>query len=319
MTMKSVFKGKQFYKGNMHAHSTVSDGELTPDESVEEYKKRGYQFLMFTEHEIYSNYSRFNSADFITIQGYEARVKLPPGDIRDYHFIIMPGSDEAMKKAKKPMFSHGQNLGIPYCSGYEDLQRDIDDKLDRGYMVMINHPFWSRVEYDEILPLKGLFAVEVYNFSSQIVENMGESNVTWDALLRNGYRLWGTAVDDNHNRSAIDANICDSFGGFVCVKADSLTERDICNAIAEGSFYASMGPEIYEFSLDGDRVHFECSPAAMVYLNGHVRQIKHAVAEVGEPLITQFDAKLTGDEQYIRMECYDRNGKKAYTNPIFIK
>lgn len=52
------------------------------------------------------------------------------------------------------------------------VQAYIDDLYRRGYMVMINHPFWSRIEYDEILGLNNLFAVEIFNYCSQIL-------VTW--------------------------------------------------------------------------------------------------------------------------------------------
>lgn len=316
--MKSCFSGKRFYKGNIHTHSTVSDGMLTPEEVVSEYKKRGYDFLAFTEHEIYSNYTRFESPGFITIQGVEFRVRMPKGDVRDYHFILLPGSDEDRQNAVLPMFAHGENLGIPLCNNYGDIQAHIDGFRQRGYMVMINHPFWSRIEYDEILPFNSIFGMEVFNFSTQIIENMGESNVIWDALLRNGKRLWGTAVDDNHNNYPIDSAKCDSFGGFIAVKADALGERELCNAISEGSFYASMGPEIYEFCIEKDVVHFECSPVEKIYINGHGRQIHSRIAESKDQLLTGFDVKLMGDEKYVRMEIYDTGGKKAYTNPIFL-
>ncbi|MEI3580781.1 MAG: hypothetical protein V8Q30_12805 [Acutalibacteraceae bacterium] len=137
----------------------------------------------------------------------------------------------------------GERLEIPMLSDKASVQAYIDDLYRRGYMVMINHPFWSRIEYDEILGLNNLFAVEIFNYCSQILENMGESNVCYDALLRNGMKLWCTAVDDNHNDFPLDSAKCDSFGGFVQVKAEELSERAICNALASGSFYASMGPE----------------------------------------------------------------------------
>ncbi|MBO5897602.1 MAG: hypothetical protein J6R04_01195 [Clostridia bacterium] len=31
-----------FYKANMHTHTTISDGQLTPEEIKEIYKARGY-------------------------------------------------------------------------------------------------------------------------------------------------------------------------------------------------------------------------------------------------------------------------------------
>jgi hypothetical protein len=116
----------------------------------------------------------------------------------------------------------------------------------------------------------------------------------------------------------LDSNKNDSFGGFIVVKAKSLTEQDICDAIAAGSFYASQGPEIHDFYIEDGTIHFSCSPCARIYATGDLRQAKVAIAEQDEPLLTQFSAKLTGDEKYVRMECYDEHGRKAYTNPIFL-
>jgi len=39
-----------WYKGNLHTHTTNSDGELSPDEVCRAYKKAGYDFLCITDH-----------------------------------------------------------------------------------------------------------------------------------------------------------------------------------------------------------------------------------------------------------------------------
>ena len=40
-----------FYKVNMHNHTTFSDGKQTPEEIKELYLSRGYSAVVFTEHE----------------------------------------------------------------------------------------------------------------------------------------------------------------------------------------------------------------------------------------------------------------------------
>jgi hypothetical protein len=37
-------------RGNLHAHTTFSDGARTPADLVEEYEQRGYDFLAITDH-----------------------------------------------------------------------------------------------------------------------------------------------------------------------------------------------------------------------------------------------------------------------------
>lgn len=38
-------------KGCLHTHTKCSDGELTPQQAADEYRKRGYDFIAFTDHD----------------------------------------------------------------------------------------------------------------------------------------------------------------------------------------------------------------------------------------------------------------------------
>ncbi len=42
--------GKKWYKGNLHTHSTNSDGRLSPEEVIGLYREEGYDFLALTDH-----------------------------------------------------------------------------------------------------------------------------------------------------------------------------------------------------------------------------------------------------------------------------
>ena len=318
MKKTTFLENGQFYKGSIHCHTTCSDGKLSPDAIVKAYQDKGYDFLAITDHNVFSHYTCYDTDRFVMIQGVEGNLRAPADNHREYHFIVLPGPDGHWEAADGEKFAHGERLEIPMLSDKASVQAYIDDLYRRGYMVMINHPFWSRIEYDEILGLINLFAVEIFNYCSQILENMGESNVCYDALLRNGMKLWCTAVDDNHNDFPLDSAKCDSFGGFVQVKAEELSERAICNALASGSFYASMGPEIHDFYIEDGRFYFKCSPVQKIYANGDVRQIHCAVAEDAEHPLTEMSGELRGNEKYLRIECYDFEGRKAWTNPIWL-
>ncbi|MCC6792855.1 MAG: hypothetical protein IT336_14285, partial [Thermomicrobiales bacterium] len=43
-------KPGRFWKGNLHTHSTRSDGKLTPAEVIAAYQARGYDFLALADH-----------------------------------------------------------------------------------------------------------------------------------------------------------------------------------------------------------------------------------------------------------------------------
>ena len=40
----------RFWRGNLHAHSNLSDGALNPVDVVEAYKRAGYDFLQISDH-----------------------------------------------------------------------------------------------------------------------------------------------------------------------------------------------------------------------------------------------------------------------------
>ncbi|HRF95867.1 MAG TPA: hypothetical protein PLZ51_11760, partial [Aggregatilineales bacterium] len=71
-------KAGRFYKGNLHTHSTVSDGALSPEAVCDVYKKLGYDFLSLTDHfmEQFGGYQiadtrAFRTDTFTTLIGAE--------------------------------------------------------------------------------------------------------------------------------------------------------------------------------------------------------------------------------------------------------
>ena len=42
--------GAPQYKANLHSHSTLSDGCLTPEEMAAAYREQGYSILAITDH-----------------------------------------------------------------------------------------------------------------------------------------------------------------------------------------------------------------------------------------------------------------------------
>jgi hypothetical protein len=104
------------------------------------------------------------------------------------------------------------------------------------------------------------------------------------------------------------------------VKAVSLSQDDIMEAIARGSFYSSSGgPEIKDFYVRDGRACLLCSPAHRIYFSSQARQYRWLLAERDGELLTEFACDLRGDETYIRAECYDGHGRKSFTNPIWLE
>lgn len=49
---------------------------------------------------------------------------------------------------------------------------------------MLNHPYWSALEWDEIIDLPGITCMEVYNHASEWLDLLGDDAREWDALLK---------------------------------------------------------------------------------------------------------------------------------------
>lgn len=308
----------QFYKGNIHMHSTHSDGHYDPAALKAEYKKHGYSFFALTDHNRFTHFQELSDPGFLVIPGVEGNAKKPEGEIREYHFVVLPGPEHIRNAATLPPFEHMQELERIADTRVETLQAYIDDCVARGYMVMTCHPYWSTMEYDDILPLTNLFAVEVYNHCSEVVENMGHSEVVWDALSRRGMKLWGAAVDDNHNVDPFESHKNDACGGFVMVKADALTIESICDALYSGSFYASTGPVVEDFYVEDGEAVLRCAPANTVFFIGDLRQRGYDCLPEGQNGITEFRWKLRPHQKYVRAEVYTADRKRAWTNPIWL-
>lgn len=81
---KDCFGGPgQLYKGNLHSHTTNSDGHLTPAQAVALFRQYGYSFLCLSEHDYYTDLrAELDRDDFILLPGVEASSWLVqlPGD-----------------------------------------------------------------------------------------------------------------------------------------------------------------------------------------------------------------------------------------------
>ena len=74
----------RWFKGSLHIHSSASDGDLTPDEIIGWYRKRGYHFLALTDHGVWSKAQSLGD-DFITLSGIEVKQFDPLSG--EYHLV----------------------------------------------------------------------------------------------------------------------------------------------------------------------------------------------------------------------------------------
>lgn len=316
----------KYYKANLHCHTNISDGLLTPEEIKGVYGKRGYQVVAFTDHRTYRNHSELNDEQFLAIAALETDVDEFAGcgedfnRIKTYH-INWYDTNPDDRKEEKAVLEQPRRCyqDVESLNGYVEKMREL------GFLACYNHPYWSLQNYDDYKNLKGFWAMEIYNHGCELDGLYGYHPQCYDEMLRNGQKFFCVSTDDNHNRASFSDALSDSFGGYIMIGAKELTYAAVIQALREGHFYSSMswdgtgqGPEIRELYLQEGRLFVKTSPAARIFVKTMGRGCHRAAACPGET-ITEAVFKIQGDEGYLRLDVQDVFGRHANTNAYFLE
>jgi len=339
--MKELFSSKgKFYKANLHMHTTVSDGRMSPEETKAAYKERGYSIVAFTDHEVIVPHNELIDDEFIAITGAEFCV---PGHVVNsvpicYHLnflakrpdlCISSAFTENMVGKRQRLNNVTDEMRV-YNDSREYSIEHVNDMLARaekeGFLVTLNHPFWSTQSYADYAGLKGLWGIECYNNGCG-ASGFEESTKPIDDLLHFDENPFPIAADDAHGR-ADEPNFGDCFGGFVMVKADRLDYETIMKALENGDFYASSGPEIYSLSYYDGKLNVKCSPAARIIVNTDCRfaarvNAKDKLLSEASIDISQWLGFSRKPEHYVcrpyfRVTVVDAKGDRAWTRAYYL-
>lgn len=318
--------GVQYYKANLHCHTTLSDGSMTAAEVKKAYQEKGYQVIAYTDHRIYANHSELNDENFVAIAAAEVDINEFGGRVWDfsriktYHINLYDTDPESHKEEKA-------NFKLPlrryndteYINGY------IDEMKELGFIACYNHPYWSLQTCEDYQNLKGFWGMEIYNHGCELDGLYGYHPQSYDEMLRSGQNVFCVSTDDNHNSYGFDEALCDSFGGYVMIGAKELTYAGIMEALKKGDFYSVMspdgrteGPQIHEIAIEGKELHIKCSPADKIYVQTQGRFCHRAAAKPGET-ISEAVFTLKGNEGYIRVDVRDAQGRHANSNAYFLE
>ncbi len=287
----------EWFRGNCHTHTKLSDGQLSAAETVEAYRSRGYHFMVFTDHRLCRESVEYlQREDFLVINGIELH---PPARSRPFinHHIIGIGVE------KNP------NPRLIEKGSAETAVRWI--KRNGGIAVYC-HPYWSGHHISHMREGRGAFGVEVYNSTTEAVRGLGDASAHLDQALSQGFPWKAFAVDDTHRIER------DGFGGWIMVKAAKLTRANVMRAILKGNFYATNGPEIYSLSLKRNIARIECSPVKQVVWHCVGPCGIRETAAGGSLTVAEFDlSAISAQSRYVRIEIMDANGRKAWSNPVW--
>ena len=296
----------RFWRGNLHTHSTLSDGALTPEEVVQSYRDAGYDFIMLSEHFMgqfgwpVADTRHLRSNRFTTLIG--AELHTPKTTVGDLWHIIAAGLP----------------LDFAPC-GEDETGPDLARRAaGAGAFIGIAHPSWSQLTIADGHSIEVAHAVEIYNHGCAVENDRGEGWYLLDQMLNDGKRLNAYAADDAH---FLDHDR-DAFGGWVQVKSESLEPEELLNALKAGHYYSSQGPQIHSVAFSGTQVDIECSPVDSVVIAGGTSR---TAFQTGRSIVkatldlTQMETGLfvPDPSPWLRITVVDGLGKRAWTNPIW--
>ncbi|NLF32833.1 MAG: PHP domain-containing protein [Planctomycetes bacterium] len=276
--------GGRWLRGNLHTHTTQSDGARSPQEVIDDYAGRGHGFLMLSDHDVYTSAdtcARWDSRGMILIPGNEISAAGP--------HLLHVGADRRIDP--HPL-----------------RQQVINDVLAARGFIIVNHPNWQeRFDHCPLAAMRewvGYLGLEIYNGVIGRLHGSPYATNKWDMLLAEGRRLWGFANDDSH-RDAADVGL-----GWNAAYVTDPTPAGVVDALRAGRFYASTGVDITAIDVDGTRIRIA---------TGNARRIV-ALRETGRRFAVADDSSIEveypDDAAYVRFECWGDGERFAWTQPF---
>ena len=298
-----VFDGKgQFWRGNLHTHSNLSDGVLDPKEVCRRYKAEGYDFIALTDHFIglygypIADTVPFRDPDFTTILGAELHSgAMENGEL--WHILAVGLPQD---------FAHANAPGFLPVEGQETGAEIAQRARDAGAFVAIAHPQWSGLTLADARTLTAAHAVEIYNHGCAVGCDRADGAAIADLLISEGRDVTLIATDDAHFSEP------DHFGGWVMVRAEENTPEALLEALKQGDFYSSQGPELRGITLSDKEITIESSAVSSVIVQG----FGSAATAVHGQSMTKTTVNLARffNSDWLRVTIVDRAGQRAWSN-----
>ena len=300
MQQQPFDKPGTFWRGNLHTHSSLSDGLLSPELVCAQYRQAGYDFISLTDH-------------------FQKRYNFPLADTRAFrsdNFTTVLGAELHAGQTEIGSVWHILAVGLPLDfaapapneSGPELAAR----AMNVGAYVAVAHPHWYALTERDIDALGEVDAIEIFNGIAVDANDRADSWHMADIMLGRGKRYTVCATDDYHAK--VDHH--DFVRGWVWVKSETLEPGALLAALKAGHYYSSTGPQIHDMALlAGNKLRVRCSPADRIFVTGTAASSQRcAGAGIVE---AEFDLGHF-DSPYVRVTVRDAQGGRAWSNPIWL-
>ena len=335
--------GVNWYRANFHCHTKHSDGALTPEQVKEAYKNHGYSIVAYTDHDVLLDHSDLNDDSFLALTSAEYAVneatpKFPKiFDVETNDWVRKKCAHlNIFAKEQHNTFMPATNIDQNWilrdrypdtkCDGYirhydkDGINEIIKLCNEAGFLVQLNHPYWSLNEREDYINMEGLWGLEILNYATELETGSEYCPYIYDDMVRNGmYNLVCTMGDDNHNH----AGFRESFGGSTFIGAKELKYDQIIEAMEKGHIYCASGrdnpPQFTALYVEDGMIKIDCSPVESVIINGYGRADRHITRDDGAEPITHAEFCLRPSDVYFRVTIRDERGNSAHTHTYFVK
>ena len=307
-------KDGNFYKANLHSHTTDSDGFLSPQALCDMYKEHGYSVLCITDHDRMLDRSELCDDGFLVLNGFEHSV----GQYGYMGRLVHIGMIATSRDIKpEPFLCCVDRNSLDDAQYTEAVNNAVRLANERGFLCIQNHMRWSCDTDAECFAYEGFFGMEVYNHFSEVMGVEDYNIATQVNLARHGKNLFAVMADDDHNKPAWDVMQTNPFeltdtslGGWVMIKAKALTYDSIITALKNGDFYASTGPEFYELYInDENKLIVKCSEVKSITVTNMMRRGLTKFSRSDSFTEAEFD--LCDVPGFVQVMITDKYGKRA--------
>ena len=292
--------GKRRLKVGLHTHTTLSDGHKTPEEVAAIYKAAGYDAIALTDHWVYGAGGEIDGLTILSGCEYNVGGVDEWTGVHETYHIVGVGMTCDPAIPEDYIRNHDGRI--------RDRVRDIVRLIrEAGGLAVLAHPAWSLNTSEQILGCGDFDATEIYNSVSDWgMSDRPYSGIIVDQIASYGMFLPLLATDDTHY---YDGDEC---RGWVAVEADAAEELGLVEALRQGLFYATQGPEVHLKRISPTAVKLTCSPAVKIaFLSNSVWSAGRMVR--GEDL-TEATYEFKRHEIFVRAEVTDACGRVGYSN-----
>ena len=289
-----LFKDNQsFYRANLHAHTTMSDGRLSPEECLQLYRGLGYDIVALTDHKKVTKPEAVPEG-MLHLPGIELDYNLPTQVVHLLGIGVSP------------------DVVYPLCPT-GNPQEAVDALRKYGAKVILAHPAWSLNQPEFMCGLHGITASEVWNSVSTVPYNAkrADSSSLLDVCAANGCLFPMVASDDTHFYGKEVA------AGWTMIQADELTVPSVLEALEQGRFYATQGPAFHQAETENGELRISCSPVDTIIFYSNNAWVTGRT-RTGEGM-TESVYKIQPTDTFVRCEIIDAQGKSAWLSPIKVE